>query len=273
MGTSIKIFEYYSYKKFLADWIKIVGGRGSLTRIAKAAGCHRTYLSQVLNSKVDLTLDHAASLIHFFNFGTIEADYFLTCVMYDRATQSTAKEYFLKKLERVGKQQTTVTARLSSSKEEAKNDDINTDIYYSSSIFALIHIATSCQNTQTAAQISKYFKIPIESVMTTLEHLVKNGLVTRSGARFIHSGKILHLDRSSNFTRINHLNWRLKACEDSQNENSVHYTNIFSVSKQDWRELKLRLIDFIEEQNKKIHASGTDEVVVFCCDLFSPSTA
>jgi uncharacterized protein (TIGR02147 family) len=271
MDKALNIFNYTSYKKFLTDWLDVVGERGSLTRMAEAAGCHRTYLSQVLNSKVELTLDHAACLIPFLSLNEIAGDYFLTCVLYERASLKEAKAHFLLKLNKVSRQQQTVSARITPTEKVSPETNIDNGYYYSSSSVAAVHIATSCQETQTIAQIARRYNYASEVVEKNLNYLLSLGLVTKSGSRYIHSGKVLHLERSSHYTRINHLNWRLLASEDSQSEESIHYTNVFSISKKDWPLLKTRLLDFIVSQNTLVHSSGAEEVFTFCCDLFPPS--
>jgi hypothetical protein len=94
------------------------------------------------------------------------------------------------------------------------------------------------------------------------------GLVKRSGNKYQHAGQLLHVKRGNPFNRINHLNWRWAAVDRASDPESVHFTNVFSISKSDWPKLKAKLLDFIETQNSTIHASGAEDVYTFCCDLF-----
>lgn len=265
----LRIFNYRSYKEYLSDWIKQIGGRGSLSRLANAAGCHRTYLSQVLNSKVELTLDHAANLALFFKFEPSEADYFLACVMYERATLKNAKNFFLKKMESIKAREEIISKRIRSHQRENISARSEFGYYYADHTASLVHLATSCPQTQIPEAISERFGLDKDITHALLDYLITKGLVKKEGSKYCHSGKSIHLDRKSPFTRMNHLNWRLHACNDSLNENSIHYTNIFSIGKNDLQKLKSQLLDFIENQSKEIHTSGSDEVIVFCCDLYS----
>lgn len=265
----MRIFDYQSYKEFLIDWIKKVGERGSLTRMAEAAGCHRSYLSQVLSTKVDLTMDHAVNLITFLGLNAIEGEYFLTCVMHDRSTSASAKKFFLGKLKKLAKDQETLSGRLTDAERPSLETE-ETGAYYADPKFAEVHLWTSVKGMQTPRGLAEKCGISLEKAKTILTYLVKTGLIEQQGENFSHTGKSIFLDRKSPFTRMNHLNWRLRAAEDSYSEESVHFTNVFSVSKKDWPGLRSNLLSYIEEQRSKIHRSGAEEVGVFCCDLFLP---
>ena len=270
MAKIVNVYDYISYKKFLLMWIENAEGRGSLSKMAEAAGCHRTYLSQVLNSKVELTLDHAANLCGFFAFSETESEFFLTSVMYERASQKQAKDFFRKKLEMLLKKNATVSERVPSTVKESNTDQMELGLYYSDPHMAMAHIATSISETQTVGEIAKRLNLSVERTKQILSYLSNLKLVQQNGSRYTHGGANRHLNRKSEFTRMNHLNWRLKASEDSHNDNAIHYTNIFSFSQNDWLELKKNLLNHIERQNDKIHASGSEEIGVFCCDLFVP---
>ncbi len=265
----MRIFEYQSYKEFLIDWIKKVGERGSLSRMAEAAGCHRSYLSQVLSTKVDLTLDHAVNLISFLGLSGVEEEYFLTCVMHDRSTTASAKKFFLTKLKKLAKEQETLSGRLTDA-ERPSSETEGAGVYYGESEFAELHLWTSVKGTQNPRALAEKCGISLEKAKVILAYLVKTGLIEQQGENYTHTGKSIFLDRKSPFTRMNHLNWRLRAVEDSYSEESVHFTNVFSISKKDWPSLRTNLLGYIEEQRGKIHRSGAEEVGVFCCDLFLP---
>src|SRR6185312_140032 len=69
-------------------------------QLAEAAGCQRSFLSQVLASQAHLNADHAIGLATYWNLPEIEKDFFLNLVSFARASSKTLKEYFSKKIEK-----------------------------------------------------------------------------------------------------------------------------------------------------------------------------
>ncbi len=265
-----KVFKYESYKKFLRDWIE--DGQSGMGDLAKAAQCHRTYLSQVLNGKADLTSDHAVNLCEYFGFDSYESTYFLTCHLYERSRLKSAREALKKKLTSMQQKFQQVGRRINGKERVQIETGITLPIgaYYSDSNIALVHMATSCLETQTVQKISENFNIYTERVSEILELLIQLDLVIKRGDKYIHSGKNIHLDDGNLFSRTNHLNWRIRAAQSMTRPTSLHYTNVFSVSKTDVPVIREKLLQFLETQSKQISRSGSEEVLVFCCDLFLP---
>ena len=81
------LFRETSYKKALARLIEeSAPERGTISRIADAIGCQRSYLSQVLHAKAQLTKDQAWNLCTFFGLPEMEATYFECLVDFERAS-------------------------------------------------------------------------------------------------------------------------------------------------------------------------------------------
>jgi hypothetical protein len=106
--------------------------------------------------------------------------------------------------------------------------------------------------------------------MTILHELKEMNLIVSKNGHWVHSGLNIHVPAGSPFTLQNHLNWRLKAMDDINSTNSIHYTTLFSLSKKDWQSLRETLLEFIDRQRDTIHESGTEEMFCFCCDLYQP---
>ena len=64
---------------------------GYQRQLSEAAGCHTSYLSQVLADKAQLTPDHAAGLAVFWQWNETASEYFLTMVQLERACGQTTQ--------------------------------------------------------------------------------------------------------------------------------------------------------------------------------------
>ncbi|MCB0385442.1 MAG: hypothetical protein KDD43_08620, partial [Bdellovibrionales bacterium] len=82
----MSIFKYLDYKEYLKKTIdkktKVYGYRAKL---AEAASCQRSFLSQVLHSSPHLTLEHGIGLCRYWQFSPMERYYFLALIQPARA--------------------------------------------------------------------------------------------------------------------------------------------------------------------------------------------
>jgi len=63
------VFNHLDYKDFLKIQIEENHeAYGYKSRLAKAANCQKSFLSQVLNSHIHLTPEHAVGLCQFWKF-------------------------------------------------------------------------------------------------------------------------------------------------------------------------------------------------------------
>lgn len=99
MTTDIYFFD--DYRSFLSDLFeKNAHVKGYRTRLAQAAQCQKSFLSQVMSGKVHLTLDHAAHIASFLGFGTDAGEYLVDLVAYARAGSPQLKQMIGARLER-----------------------------------------------------------------------------------------------------------------------------------------------------------------------------
>lgn len=263
----MNVFEYNSYKDFLSNYVKHAERRGVISELARIAGCTQSYLSQVLNGKPDLTPDQAWALTEHLFTTKDESDYFFMLVLLGRSISSKLKKNLEAKLREVQSNQ------FRTSKIAAKTTDsqIQSDLqhfYYHQWSLGAVHTLTASENYQTVDILAKRLSLSPVEIEEHLNWLAKNKLVKKVGNRFIHSGHSFHLPTESIMNQINHLNWRIRSIQNSSKSDEIHYTSTFTISKDDWDELRSNLLKFIDVQRKKIQESGSEEGYAFCCDLF-----
>lgn len=266
----LNIFEYDDYKSFLRDYISSQETRGAVAELAQSAGCDRTYLSQALNGKVQLTADHIINLGEALNMSESEKNYFLHLLLHDRAGSSSARVLLKRKLDKMAQENHVLTKRIRHREvtDELSNEEKGR--YYSSWAFGAVHILTSIESFQSIGALVDRLRLPEREIEDILQELMRMQLVEKKGSRYVHSGKNLFISRESSFNALNHINWRTRALSIANSKDGVHYTTAFSINKKDWPKLQLRLMEFIEKQREEIHGSGSEELYCFCCDLFSP---
>lgn len=266
----LRLYEYTSYKEFLADYIEANRRPGIVTELAQAARCDRTYLSQVLSRKAQLTPDHALGIAEYLNFSEPDQEFFLLLVLYERAANPRAREILNAKIQRRAQDNLILTKKIMSQATASEISEEQKTFYYSSWKPASVHLLTSAEKFRSVDAIAQRLSLPRRQIEDILGELARMGLVAQKGAEFHHSGANIHVPRGSPHNLMNHLHWRNRAV-DASGGDGVHYTSIFAVSRADWPGLKARILEFIESQRKMIAESGAEDVYAFTCDLFRPN--
>lgn len=262
------VFEYSNYKQFLKDKIyentKKYGYKGEL---ARAAGCQRAYLSQVLKSQVHLTPDHAAGLVLFWALVNFERDYFLELVNYSRAGTPALKKIIEERMKILKFNNDSVTGRIKKPKIE---NTILQAQYYSSWYYSAIHILLTISKFQTVTALAERLNLSKSIISSAISVLAKAGLVVQQGEQWTPASFDLHLPSHSPLGSSNHMNWRMQAVQDSQNPETegIHFTAVYSLSKKDYQKIRAKILELISESREVALASQEEEVFSFCCDIF-----
>ena len=268
METNPILFIFKDYKAYIRARIDASESpRGLISAYADAAGCQRTYFSQVINSHVQLTPDHALGLVEYWRLPEAEARYFCLLVDLARAATVRLQNKISTQLEEIKRNQENLAKRFGQKAIEPGEKEL---IFLSSWHYAAVHMLTSVPQFQSAEKIAERLGLPIVTVTQALEQLEKHGFVKREKKRYVHSAGNIHIPKTSLLNSINHGNWRSQAVTHSQNPDNgdVHYTAVSSFSYEDFEKLKNLLLEFIEQTRKVMATSPGQDVFCFTSDLF-----
>jgi uncharacterized protein (TIGR02147 family) len=266
-NITMKTFRSTDYKVLLRERIEHSGERGVITKLAEAAGCQRSYLSQVLNTHVHLTPDQALGVAEFFGFNEDETTYFLALVDHARASSPALRARLKRICDSLRKKHEDLESRLETPVIQASEQDL---VYYSTWVPAAVHIAVSIPDLQTPAALAHHLQLPEALIEATLHTLEQMQLVKRKGTRWVYAGAERHLSKRSALVPLHHSNWRQRAIVSSQAQvtDAYHYTGISSVSRQDYQEIKDRLLEVTEKIRIQISSSREEELVCLNIDFF-----
>ncbi|KHD87784.1 MAG: hypothetical protein OM95_12270 [Bdellovibrio sp. ArHS] len=267
------LFDFDNYQDFLSFYVSNPEApRGLRTELAKAMQCQAAYLSQVLNGKAELTEDHAFKLVNHLGFSNIEKEYFTLLVRISRASGHDLQEYLKKQAAALSKVATKVDYKVIA--KNLREDEDFTKYYFSSWIPSTVHIATSSPHYQTTAAISQRLGLPEKKVLDCLQLLAEKQLVGRKGpGEWVYQGGNIHLPKSSPLGVNHQIHNRLQAIKSLQtgDDKDLHVSAVFTMDKEGFEALKKLFLDSIEKANKRIAASGTEEIYGMCWDLFEVS--
>ncbi len=263
------LYQVSDYKDYLRSRIQDrPQERGYTTRLAAAAGCHKSYLSQVLNGHVHLTLDHAAALSDYWKLDGDAAEHFLNLVTFARAGSPALRRMLARKIKEGKSRHVELSDRHRGARQLSAEDFAE---YYSNWYFSAIHILLGISSYKTPQKIALRLMLPEEAVHKALEKLEQLKVIHRGkkGTWELTTGD-LFLPKASALTTPYHTAWRERAMFDSQlrRPDSIHYTMVYSMSRADVEKIRLRILDLIEEMRATVKESANEELVTFACDFF-----
>ncbi|MEQ1666426.1 MAG: TIGR02147 family protein, partial [Bdellovibrionales bacterium] len=193
----MNIYAFEDYKDFLRENIRKNSTiRGYNTNLAKAAGCQKSYLSQVIKSNVHLTPEHAIGVALFWNLNELESEYFLQLVHLGRTSYTPLKNKIKTRLGEIKEQSENLSLRYSA---DSLTDEFSLKNYYSYWLTSALHIVVDIEKLRTVDAISKYFCVPEAIVRNNLEELERLGLVKRDGGQWLSLQRSIHLSKNSPF--------------------------------------------------------------------------
>ncbi len=264
----LNIFTYGSYKKFLKSIIaenKDIRGVQSL--IALSASCQKTYLSQVLSGKSQLTPEHAIGIAKLLKLTQDETDYFINLVHFERAGTPELQKYYELKLESL----IINTQKIEKVVISQELSILHKTIYYSSWIYPAIHVALSVPHLRTVSALSTKFNLTADETIYYLKQLEDMGLATKNNSIWNSKIQNIHLPESSPLVWLNHQNWRRRVQQEGDKITplGLHYSTVCSLSHEDLLFLRTMVIDFVKKTRNVIEPSKEEEIVVLLLDFFT----
>lgn len=266
----MEIFDYKNYKDYVREKVSSYPkkGHGMYRQLGIHISLNSVAVSQVFKSKRDLSLEQALGVSEFFNLTELEQDYFLLMVQYERAGNHKLKKIFLNKMTEIKKKSENLKDRLSQTQDislEAKAT------YYSNWIYSGVRIASSIDDGgQSIEALAKRLGVLPYDLTKVLEFLTENGLCKKIENKYTTGIGITHLEATSPLVLSHHRNWRIKAIEkmNRQDEDQIFYTIPLSISKNDLKNFRKKIVMFVEEINQALKSTSAEEVACLNIDWF-----
>lgn len=259
-------FPYRDYKKYLLDVLKKSSVRGTKAALADAAGCQRSFLSQVIHGNVHLTLEHALGIARHLGMDSAETEYFYYLVASARSGSATLSGFYSEKMKSLKAKGEDLSRRLKHASLESISPDLAE--YYSAWKFAAVHIACTIPSLRTVSTLTKRLALEPAELEHILNKLKMWGLIEQKRNEWWATKKLIHLPKGHFMTATNHRNWRRKNIElmESRSEKGINYTAVYSVSKDDFERLKEMTVQFLNQTRALVEASPEQDLVSFCLD-------
>lgn len=266
----INIFDYDDYKDYLKDLEQERASmqRGFRSRLAESLECQNAYISQILNTHANFSLEQALKLTQFLQLPANETRYFILLVEYSRAGTPALKSYFQKDIKVLRESQLDLKGRVADAKELSLEHQ---NFYYSSWIYPTIHIMLTISEYRTIAKITAALRLDEQVIADAMLFLVSTGLAKETKGTFTPGDSQIHLSKGSPQIRQHHINWRLRATQSltTEKDYDIHYSTVSSLSLADAEKLKTKMVQMIEDYVATIGPSKEETIYNFNLDFYS----
>ncbi|MEK6579337.1 MAG: TIGR02147 family protein [Bdellovibrionota bacterium] len=262
------VFQYNDYKEYLRAVLQTTGSsRGIRSELASKLNCQSAFISQILNSHVHFSLEHAIQVSQFLSHTSDESNYFMLLVHLGRAGSVKLEEYYRGSIKEIQERRQKIGERIKSQQKLSKEAQVR---YYSSWTYAAIHVLLSISKFQTKLEIAEYLGLSAQTVSRCLEFLTEEGLAIPKAGKYEIGKSRIHLGTESPLLKRHHINWKLKAIDayDEPDPNDLHYSSVITLSQADGARVNKLILELIEKSEKIL--KETDPEAPFCLsiDLF-----
>lgn len=268
MPEATEIFAFTDYKVWLAAIISHKSERGFKARLATAAGCQRSFLSQVLNGSAHLTLDHAIGIAVGLKMLDAETDYLEAMVGLARSAANAAQVHFRRKMTRLAQARTNLATRFA---QPALTDAHLAMGYYSSWHYAVLHMLITVPGLITVESLSQRLNLSAAETESALESLEKWGVIRRASKGWVALSKSVHIPREHPMTAVHHRNFRHLAAntEVQGRSDTLQYSAVYSLDARAFAEIREAMFRFIDETRGFVVKAIEEDVAVLNLDFFA----
>lgn len=269
--TDKTLYDFRNYKLYLRHLEGPGGGKGRGFRasLARATGCQSAYVSQVLNTSANFSLEQSKAISRFLDHSKDESRFFLTLVELARAGTPDLRSHFQELINELLEKHLDLKERFKV-KDLLSADDQTT--YFGDWLYAAAHMAITVPHLSSLSAMSEFLQQPKAKLQKILSFLTMVGLIVEDEPRRFRIGTTrMHVGRESALVSRHHLNWRLQAMNSVERDldKDLHYTSVVSLSEADALELKARFVKQIDIYNSVVEASKEETLFCLAIDFFS----
>ena len=265
----ISIYNFNDVKSFVLARFEALPhrGRGQSLKLSKHLGVHTTLVSQILKGQKSFTLEQASLTADFLELTEAETDYFLLLVQLDRAGNESLRKNLKRQLSSLKNEAKELINRLTS---ETKLREEDRGVFYTDWSYSAVRQLTAIRGFDGVDEISQALGLTRKRTQEVINFLLKTGLCIEKNGKLQIGPKSTHLESSSPWVRVHHINWRQKAIEkiNINNESQLHYTAPMTLSAKDAQHIREMIVKFLESTDKVIDPSPSEELHCLNIDWF-----
>lgn len=263
------LYKSLNYREFLRKAFPGKGEkRGRRSHLAKELGCQTSFVSLVLTERAHFNEDMIFATARFLELETNETEYLLLIFRHERAGTQTLRSYYQEKIKVIRSERKEVGSRVFT-----KGGKLPLEIqaqYYSSWIYAAIHILTMNPKRRTIPTIASTLGISERQAESAVQFLVQWQMLKKTSHGFEPGTHRVHLESASPFIVQHHRNWMLEAARRTgeRRAEDFNYSGAMSLSKTDVAHVREMLLKTVGEIEREITPSPDEEMIGLVMSCF-----
>lgn len=263
------IFEHRDYRKIVRLSIEArpKKGYGQINKLANELGVSGALISQVLSGAKNFTEDQGYLTARYFGFNESETSYFVLLVHRERVAHHQLKKMLDRQISQRQKESIKTKSKLVLEHELSFSEQA---VYYSQWLYAAVHMLSTIPKLQSIDKMAGFTGVSRQRIEEIADWLASCGLCKKDGDKLEVGPSAVFVDQSSPLASRHHMNWRHKAFErmGEDKENNFFFTAPFTVSEEDYLEIRKSLSQFIGQLTKKVVDSKSETLANINIDLF-----
>lgn len=264
--NNLYIYNYKSYKLFLNEYIKYSPnkGRGLKSQIARLLNCKPAYITQILNSHLNFSMDQTVLVTDFLNLSKEETAFFILLVQYNKAGSKKLEDYLLEQIQDMQlKAKKDMGVINSPSKKGKEKYPVDISVFASSWMHSAIPFLVEGEKCNTIDMLGIRLKTAEDIVKSIVTSLVNASILSIDDEGIITMNHLnLQVMSSDPISERNyHIAWRQKSLLDLSDFKSrtIRPTStILTIKKKYLKELKSILNNTFKDFRRVIGESEAD---------------
>lgn len=269
------VFEHSDYRlafKEVCEAWKSSGAGRTFQRLAKAAGVHPPYLTNVLKEKAHLNSDQLYSSLKHMGSTQVEIDYMILLMEEDKCVVQSRKQALKQQLDKIRSTQNKTQAHIKAEVIAPAADNLSR--YYLDSTIRIVYnflgIAEYAANPES---IANALNIGVANVQHSIDYLIEVGLIAKNtDGELVKTKTKMHLPKESHLFEAHKKLFHYR-CLDHQdrtrNESDYNFTLTFTGDQNVKSEVKKKFLQFLSEIQPLVEAAEPEEVFQLNFDLFN----
>ena len=264
----MRIWEFTNYRAYLAERLGPEGTRTGLRKkLAAAIPVHTTYVSQVLNGRMQFSLEQGESINSFFEHSDDEGEYFILLILKDRSENTKLKKRFENKIQAMRDERLNIKSRLDSTDAISEKDR---EKFYSSALYGAVHVLAAIPEFGTIDALSDAIRISRSRTREIVDFMIRIGVLKEINGQICSGKNHVHLGNDTELVLKHHANWRQHTISNLQflDRDDLHYSACLSLSVQDVFKIKESILENLKKNVDVISKSKEEVGYVMCFDFY-----
>jgi hypothetical protein len=259
-----QIYSHKNYKSYLQARLQ----SGEKTKFSKFIGCQPSFVSQVLRSGPNFSLEQGVLINDYFKHDQLESRFFILLLQYSRAGSKKLEQFYLSEMEEAMRARQQIASRVKATYDIKENVSLK---YYSDFNYLATHVLCSILTENQIEYLKEKLNLSSSELKNILSFLEQCGLVEKTDKQYLPTIRKIHLSDQSEQINMHHKNFRIHTIEKIRLKKSddLHYSVLAAFSKNDVIKMRELLLSTIEKSEKIIAPSSEETAYAFCLDFYS----